>query len=422
MERGNVHFAGTRIDVDADWLGSLISAIMAAPWITFARMILLVALTIMSASSFLCAQSPSEAGSLIVNTLISESPQAVLLKKTDRILVGTVRNNGNYYEIEIADQSRVSIPRDQVDFVGANATEVYQHKCKNISRWLTGDHFKIARWCLQNNLLPQAVEHYVVVEKAAPDYPLVKQLGVEIEQKILSDEKFRAFAGLAPLAPAPAAATQVTAEVKPTTAKASASSEVTDHPQVALYFIDRVQPILVNRCSQSACHGVASTNSLRIIEPVGTAYSRISSQNLKNVLHFVAQDANGTPKLLSYATKPHGLQREPGITMTEIHLINELKNWIRFSENPIVPAVATMPAPLQSNPPSKLTAIAPGAAQLRAVPQAGPQVDFPSGTARPSMSEIDALEAQLNQVLPKAQAAAANSKDPFDPAEFNRQR
>ncbi len=395
---------------------------MAAPWITVVKMLSLLALTTMAVSSLLCAQSPSDAGSLIVETLTSESSQAVLLKKTDRILIGTVRLNGNYYEIEIADQSRVSIPRDQVDFVGATATEVYQYKCKNIARWLTGDHFKIARWCLQNNLLPQAVEHYVIVEKAAPNYPLVKQLGVEIEQKILSDVKFRTFAGLGPLTSATANTTRVTVEAKPTATKASATSEAITNPQVAMYFVDRVQPILINRCSQSACHGPSSSNSLRIIEPIGNAHARFSSENLKSVLNFVNQDASGTPKLLSYATKPHGLQREPGITLTESHLINELKNWIRFSANPIVPAVATMPAPLQANPPSKLTAIAPGTSPLRAVPQTGPQVDFPSGTARPSMSEIDALETQLNQLLPKAQPEGANAKDPFDPAEFNRQR
>ena len=394
---------------------------MAALLHTITRTLTLVALITISASSLLRAQLPNAPESLLVSALESEATQAVLLKKTDRILVGTVRTNGNYLEIEIADQSRVSIPRDQIEFVGSNAVEVYQHKCKTIQRWLTGDHFKMARWCLQSNLLPQAVEHYVIVEKAAPDYPLVKQLGVEIEQKILSDEKFRAFAGLAPLAPAKAAAPQLTAAAKQTMTKAGATSEATDHPQVALYFNDRVQPILVNRCSQAACHGVSSNNSLRIVEPVSTAYARISAENLKSVLNFIAKDANGTPKLLSYATKPHGLQRESGILLTESHLLNELKSWIRFAENPIVPAVATMPAPLQADAPSRLTAVAPGSAQLRPVPQAGPQVDFPAGTARPSMSEIDALEAQLNQVLPKT-LPAANSKDPFDPAEFNRQR
>ena len=409
---------------------------MTATLKTYSSKFLLIAFAVLLSATSLRAQTQLDAGSLIVDT-----PQAVLLKKTDRILVGSVRLNGSYYEIDIADQSRVSIPRDQVEFIGANEAEVYQYKCRSISRWMPGDHFKMARWCLQNKLIVQAIEHYSVVEKAAPDYPLVKQLGVELEQKILGDEKFRVFAGLAPLAEAKSVSTQIAASGSTSTdparanAQASSTTMVTDHPQIAVYFNDRVQPILMNRCSQSACHGVASKNELRILEPVGTAYSRVSSENLRSTLTQLTRDASGTPKLLSFATKPHGLQRQPAIALTETKLIEELKNWIQFSENPIVPAVATTGAetsPAVTNGvavnavTSKLNPIPPGSSPLRAVPQnevAGrPKVEFPNGTQQPSMSEIDALEAQLDQILGKEKPGNSAAKDPFDPAEFNRQR
>jgi hypothetical protein len=339
-------------------------------------------------------------------------------------LIGSVRVNGNYFEIEIADQSRVSIPRDQVDFVGANTEEIYQYKRRGITRWKTGDHFQLTRWCLQNRLLLHAIDHYEEVKRQSPNHPAVKQLGTELQQKILSDEKFRAFAGL------PALSAAAVATTAPKTVDgvslASANTQVAEHPQVGIYFNDRVQPILMNRCSQAACHGASSNNSLRLMEPRGTAYARVSSENLKHVLAMVDPDESGTPRLLSYAIRPHGTQRLPGIELSESSLIDELKNWIRFSQNPVIPAIATqspMPTIPNSSPStaSKLNPLSPGSAQLRSVPGKSSPIEFPVGMTRPAASEIDALDAQLNQILAKEKSIPASTRDPFDPAEFNRQ-
>lgn len=397
---------------------------MGATMIYCFRKVSLAAAIVFSAAGVSFGQTTAEqaSGSLIVNTLLSNQPQAVLLKKTDRVLVGSVRLNGNFYEIEIADQSRVSIPRDQVEFIGADVEEIYKHKCQSIPRWRSGDHFQLSRWCIQNQLLVHAIEHFEEVERQSPNHPSVKQLGTELQQKILSDESFRAFAGLPPLP----TSTAIASNAKPTesVALASATAQIAEHPQVTVYFNDRIQPILINRCSQSACHGGTSTNALRLIEPRGTAYARVSADNLKHVLAMVEPDENGVPKLLSFATKAHGTQRLPAIA--EAQLIEELKRWIRFAENPVIPAVAThTPAVTTYSAPaiaSKLNPLAPGSSQLRAVPGSTSQVEFPAGTARPATSEIDALDAQLDKILSKDKTAAPSTpRDPFDPAEFNRQ-
>ncbi len=413
-------------DIDVSKAALLPSSTMAATMIQHFRTASLVTAIFLSVAGALYAQTETQSGSgsLIVNTQSASTQQAVLLRKTDRILIGSVHLNGNYYEIEIADQSRVSIPREQVEFVGANAEEVYQYKCRSISRWKTGDHFQLSRWCIQNQLLVHAIDHFEEVERQSPNHPSVKQLGAELQQKILGDESFRATAGLPPLT------TSTFATSSPKTvnsvALASASSQIAGHPQVGVYFNDRIQPILMNRCSQSACHGATSSNSLRLLEPRGNAYARVSSENLKQVLALVAPDESGAPRLLSFATKAHGTQRLPAIALTETPLIEELKKWIRFSENPVIPAVATQ-TPLatipnaSNNTASRLNPASPGSTQLRPVPGSVNQVEFPAGTARPATSEIDALDAQLNQILPKLKSAPSATRDPFDPSEFNRQ-
>ena len=411
---------------------SLPSAPMTATTISYFRTVPIAAAIFFLAATLSHSQSvgESDAKSLIVSTQLTSPQQAVLLKKTDRILFGTVRQNGNFYVVEIADQSRVSIPIDQVEFVGANAEEVYQHKCRSITRWMTGDHFKLTRWCLQNKLLVHAIDHFTEVQVQSPNHPSVKQLGAELEQKILSDEKFREFAGLPALTKTQTVAASTHGAAGGVSSASAATKGVSTqgvaHPQIVVYFNDRVQPILMNRCSQAACHGGSSNNSFRLIEPRGTAYARVSSENMKQVLALIEPDESDTPKLLSYATKPHGSQRAASIDPSEAALIEQLKNWIRFSKNPVVTAVATQrPLPTMPNPSlnasSKLNPIAPGSTQLRPVPGSSGQVEFPAGTARPAISEIDALEAQLNQILSKEKSVSAAPRDPFDPAEFNRQ-
>src|SRR4051812_35926608 len=103
---------------------------MAATKIYYLRTLLFVTLAQVSAVPLASAQNPVAKGlpGNASESLVVTEPQAVLLKKTDRVLIGKVRPNGNFVEVEIADQSRVSIPRDQIEFIGPNVLEIYQYK------------------------------------------------------------------------------------------------------------------------------------------------------------------------------------------------------------------------------------------------------------------------------------------------------
>jgi hypothetical protein len=395
--------------------------------------LLFTALAISSVAEWSRAQAPDASGSLIV----SMGQRHVLLKKTDRIMTGFVRPVGNYVEIEIADHSRVSVPNDQVAYIGETVEDIYQFKKRSVSRWAVGDHFQLTRWCIQNDLLSYAVEHYLEVHRQAPQNESVRRLGTELEQKILADDKFRLFAGLPPIpsvtSTAPGASTASATPAKPSEVTAASHSTAEgNNPEIALRFNDRVQPILINRCSQAACHGVSSNNNLRLIEPSGKSFTRISSENLRQVLKQLEHDENNVPKLIKYATQAHGLQRAPSLTAVEVGLLDELKRWIKFVENPVVSAVATQNGQttgatlagatqnLNPNALNALTPVVPGQSSLRSVPKAGEASEFPTGDSRPSATEIDALEAQLDRIL-STRTANSPSGDPFDPAEFNRQ-
>jgi hypothetical protein len=374
--------------------------------------------------------------SVVDAVLASAGQPRYILLKNDRVQFGNVRIVSRFIEVELGKDSKVSLAQDQVAFVGESLESMYQFKKTGVPRWATGDHLQFGHWCLRNGLLEHAIEHYLQIDKRDKSHPKVKLLGVELENRVLADDSFRRMVGLPPNEPSKPAAsagrttltesksfnTQSPSNVMVVTANSEGTLEAV-HPEVARYFQERVQPILINRCSQSACHGVSSTSAFRLIEPKGKSRARISSENLKSALGQL-QLVNGNAKLVMYATQPHGLQTEAGISPTEAHLVEELRRWIRFVENPVATAGGVSnPIENEMSAAARLTQIVPGTMQLQSVPKQTASSPDKEAPAKPSMREIDELEAQLNRALAEdpSHRSQSTSGDPFDPAEFNRQ-
>ncbi len=388
---------------------------------------------------------------------------ALLLKETDRVMTGRISQRAEFYEVEIGPDARVSIPKQHVAQVAGSLEELYQIKRRGITQSSVGDHYQLAQWCLLNNLLAHAAEHYTETAQSSPDHPRVRQLGLAIQERMLQDENFRRYLGMEPIAsPAhtvqTASANPPSASVAPTAVAPAVvttntsglgivETNISSHPEIARRFNERVQPILLNRCSQAACHGAQSKNALRLTSPYASAASRITSENLASVLKQVSATPNQISPLMHFATNAHGIQPAPAIAQAERKLIQELENWTAFVQNPVITAVVSDASPLGSRvrmaeqfklepyaTEITLIPVNPGAAQLRVVPRDSlttpnqaasipfPASAFPPGTQPPAAVEIEALDAQLRTVLGEPPAGTANSQaDPFDPAEFNRQ-
>ncbi len=393
---------------------------------------LLAGIGMISAAGRLAAQEPQ--------------PGALMLKETERIIAGKIIQRGDFYEVELAPNSRVSIAVSKVSRLAVSREELYQFKCQSISRvgassqaqWPVGDHFQLTRWCLVNDLLPQAAAHYAQVVERNADHPRVKQLGVELQQRLLHDEAFRQYLGMPPLHPPAvtqvasshsAGAGQVSAgDLDPAvTLPASATGDVPtgvltastfdsttpiQHPQIAYHFTERVQPILISRCSQAACHGVQSHHALRLLAPYGQTNSRASAENLASVLKQIEAEPQQLSALVRYAIQPHGTQRAAAIATSETRLIQELQGWIEFVRNPVVSAVSFgQPQAGTFFPPG-----IPAGDEASASSSVGP---YPAG-----LKPVTPGEAPLRSVPPATPvpdgAASGPALDPFDPAEFNR--
>ena len=357
---------------------------------------------------------------------------ALLLKDGDRVLQGQVTQLGDQYEVRLAEESRVIVAASKVRFVGEDLEALYQYKVQSIKRWEPGDHFQLTRWCVIHGLVDHAVDHYAQVSERYRDHPRVKQLARELKEKLLEQPDFRAYLGLAPnvsteptvrLAAAQPLPGNTTAAV--VTARAD-WMESAQHPEIGSRFSQRIQPILMNRCSQAACHGFRSTSELKLVEPYARQHAKITADNMRSALEQVSKDGDQVSPLLRYATTAHAIQRLPAIAVTETDLLREIGDWIRLVQNPVVTAEAEVPAGTAGTeaarlaghgsttglgpgemqapfvpytPGVKLVPVKPGASGLRRVPQ--DQLDgngFPIGE-RPTQSEIDELDLIIRRLV-----------------------
>ncbi len=371
-----------------------------------------------------------------------DGPGVVLLKH-DTYHIGHVRQLGGQVQIELANNAKVTHATSQIAFIGRDLEEVYQHKRNRNKRLEVGDHFQLTRWCLRAGLLAHAAEHYLEVTKVAAKDPRVKQLGIELREKLLADAEFRKYVGLAPAAAPKTDSIQTEALHSGSEAfvqSAGAQSSPSIHPLVVSQYSERIQPILINRCSQAACHGFNSNNRLKLFEPKGRNAARITGENLRQVMALLSQTDPMETELVKRATHAHSMQQEPAIAPAETAILLAIQSWINFAQNPVVTANGqqSWPSPgfVQQNsrsyPTSNsngLKAVAPGSLNLRAVPHGGQ--DFIGASSDqaaagdfqpPAASELDQLDARLREILGESPAESGGvvPSDPFDPAIFNR--
>ncbi len=384
---------------------------------------------------------------LCLDSAIGQSTQAVVLLKNDRVLEGEVEKRGDSFALKIATASQVMLPKDQVQYIGTSKLDLYQYKLRGILKPSAGDHFKLSRWCMVNGLLDEAVVHYLQAAAWNGDNPSVKRLAVELKEQLLKVPEFRDYLGLPAVDPSNQGGSAVSLAAARVTKGGAEESFVQQAggvqelpPQeVVAVFSERIQPILINRCSQAACHGGQTKTPLRMIEPHSRFGPQTSTNNLKSVLAYVP-DRDGISPLISYATRAHGLQRRPGVELAESQLLAELRNWVALVQNPVVsghdplsgnPPIQTGPgrgsalSPVQrGNEPRPVpnSANAPGSAPFQDATRASTLDQWRSPISGSSL--IPPAQNGLPQSGPAREPTVvlpgtANSGDPFDPNAFN---
>jgi hypothetical protein len=220
-------------------------------------------------------------------------------------------------------------------------------------------------------------------------------------------------------------------------------------------FTQTVQPLLMNNCTASGCHGPLSTNNLRLIRvsTADAANRRSTQRNLQAVLQYVDRNNPLQSELLKVPAAPHGTAKNAVFTERRSMQYLRLADWVACfgTEDSLPldemllpnPAAEEMPddsisapkllsrdaqtaKPMAHARKPKNSPPAPDSASS-GVSQASfqePPADFlDSKSIRPSKTPLAAPKRQptlSSKVQRGAPLPKTDSQDPLDPDVFNR--
>jgi hypothetical protein len=172
-------------------------------------------------------------------------------------------------------------------------------------------------------------------------------------------------------------------------------------------FTTSVQPLLVNHCGGSGCHGQGASSEFRLIRvPTSKGPTRrLTLRNLHAAWQWVDQKDPEKSPLLTVPIKPHGTSRKAVFTNQDLPKVQAMAFWVHRATRSAnaQPARVDASAPLLQSP-----------APARSERQASRQPPASRPASRPSPDAPRDDEAPAEKKPPDPQS------DPFDPGIFNR--
>ncbi len=315
----------------------------------------------------------------------------VLVLNTGQLVEGRLSQNAGGYVVDLPKGSFL-VPFERISVVADDRHDAYE-KLKATQPTPTPDfQVGLARWCIAWKLFDEARRELRDALIADPDHEEGRRMYAGLD-RLLHPERV-AFAK-----PQPPAKTAEGFQ------KSEPESLAGLSPELARQYVIRVQPLLLNRCGNAACHGPASGQEFQITH-VRRSMNRQTMQNLDNVLGFVDMSAPEESRLLKTLAGTHGRNRRPIFygSAGEQNL-ETLKDWIaqvakeqnaESKGKPVLNKYARLDQDLE-----------PDETLIRGAPEA------PKPT-EPAERTEQQKERLLNSILENKQP------DAFDPAEFNR--
>ena len=252
-------------------------------------------------------------------------PQTQYLLKSDfNILEGTVRLEGQYYIVQSVNGGSMYVPKSQTTAVCNSMEDVYKARVAAIQSIDVVSFLNLADWCIKYKMIDRAEEHLAYAKRIQNDYPYIPV----IERRLALAKQQMARESQ----PAPGAAAADSSKNDPVAQINKLRSERTALEQIAKnmpgdtlkQFSMEIQPILLNSCGTSNCHG-SPDNSFQLIR---SPQSRnITLKNLYSVLRQVDRNAPDASRLLTMSSQAHGGLDVPVFSRSRTSSYSRLVGW-----------------------------------------------------------------------------------------------
>ena len=333
----------------------------------------------------------------------------ILVLRNGETLAGRITQEGGLFVVALSD-GQIRVKAADVELVCGSLEEGYRGKRSAIQVGNVYHHLELAQWCLRHGLLGPAAVELADATTADPNHRMLGALRHRL--KMALEPPVRASAGTAG---------------KPMSIPSNDELDrmVRSLPRgLVQTFTQSVQPVLMNSCATSKCHGPYATSDLHLFRATaGKSVSRrITQRNLHAVLSFVDRQNPADSRLLTVPSRPHGTVEHAIFSRHQVAQYQRLVDWtnqLAGQSSPEFPPtrglVATWaldgPTSIQI-PPAMLSQEARNAQPLPAANQAGEAVPASFDQQPATPSDADAFDRRYTAEKLQAETTAGAEDQP----------
>lgn len=313
----------------------------------------------------------------------------ILVLVDGNVLSGNYLPRPDGYDVEVAG-GRVFVNSQRVRIVANDLQDAYERMREAYTALTPEIHMELARWCLRNNMPDNAQREVLDALNLDPNRGDARRMLENLLEK--SSPQFSEFPPL----------------TRTSVPKTEVRSLAGLSRSVAQDFTRHVQPLLMNKCANSGCHGGSSISSFKLASAHRGTSPLIAEQNLAAVLKQIdLSDPDASP-LLSAMQGAHGDLRSPIFRgRSGAMQMDALRSWVATVANDIAP---------RSNYETEEIGSRIALVSSETVEESDPAVPSRRGSV-PHGRELTTAETDAEFLR---DAARAHVRDAFDPSVFNK--
>jgi hypothetical protein len=260
----------------------------------------------------------------IASTAQTETDISYLMLQDGGLVEGKITPAADWYIVSRSG-GQMQVAKSRVILACRTLEEAYAYRRAQIIESKPGPHLALADWCLRYGLLKDCEQELEAVRRLDSDQPRLALLERRLE-KMRSQPTTKPIPATLPKMP-----------TKTTSESATKSSATIDLPNgVVERFTRKVQPILVNNCTTSACHQPGGRQSFQLDRAIlrGEANRRSTMHNLEATLALVDRDNPEQSPLLVIGRKKHGGMAGPIFGTRQEQAFKHVTEWVSLVAPP----------------------------------------------------------------------------------------
>lgn len=325
-----------------------------------------------------------------------------------QIVTGRVTPRPDGYDVQVA-AGRMFIDSDRVRFQAASLPDAYDRMRDSILELTPASHLDLARWCLENRLHTQARREVLDALNLDPNREDARRMLRALEHVGERTNVRNTGTGLTEYA---SLAEFQRPEIESRSLAGLSRS-------IAHSFVRDVQPLLMNKCANSGCHGNGTKSQFQIVSTHRGSTPAIAERNLAAVLKQIDFSRPLKSPLLELSEKSHGnmpasaFQGRSGAIQMRV-----LQTWVMQAAHDIAPdAVVTLADPRSGATKISESQIQQVTAREESATSANLPRTMQNVSGNPHARQLTTGETDARFLR---DAEYANRQDAFSPDEFNR--